>query len=147
MARHDRRRVPEKRHTDTPFKKPGNVIIVSNPENGRLKNGRHSRKPMKKGTRPDRKRQAETTSGCNIPRPVDSPHDRIMEICGWMRDDGFISDKLYQDIYKPASDDNTEMLRDGIRTHMKGRDKKLMSYLRMIRDIIEEMDTGASSAR
>lgn len=74
-------------------------------------------------------------------------YDRIMEICGWMRDDGFISDELHRDVYKPASDDDKAMLTRGVKKHIKDGEPKLASYLEMLACILKETDTGTSSAR
>lgn len=140
---HDNRKRRE-REPNTPFKKPGNVIIVSNPENGKLKNGRYSRRPKKKNARTDRLRQ---TAAPFPHRPKEPAYDRIMEICGWMRDDGFVSDELHKDVYEPASKDDKAMLMKNVKRHMESTEPKLASYLGMLLCILEETDAGTSGAR
>ncbi len=144
MSKHDRRRGQERLSADTPFKKPAKVVIVSNPENGRMRTDGHPKRPTKKSVVP---RQKHQTPECSIPRPMESVHDQVMDICSWMRDDGFVTDELHNDIYEPASKNETDILLTGIRKHIKTHDKKLMSYLQMMETIIEETDTGTSSAR
>lgn len=126
------------------FKRPKSVIIVAHPENSKLQQKRPSRKPKKNGQR-NRKRQVVIEN--TTPMPAESAHDEVMDICGWMRDDGYLSDELHKNIYKPALDNDPDMLLAGIRKHIKTNDKRLASYLKMMRDIIKDTEKGASGAR